>query len=362
MNSTDTHSTKILWASKKKDGDVKVVVFSGTTPIGEYNTTVIRIPAKKKYIYTTTVTGLRPDSRYRYVVYFQGETKRGYFRTLPQVGMPMHFTIFGDNRSHPDIFRGVSKAISWEKSSLAISTGDFCVNGNKLGSWRKQFFMPGDDLISFTTLWPVRGNHDGISSIYSAIFDLPGEELYYSFTASDVHFVILDLKLKKRKEQMLLWLENDLRRSKSIWTIVLYHYPTFNAGGHGSDWGREDVYPILKKGDVDMVITGHSHIYERFLPIGAPGDKPIIFITTGGAGAPIHKAIENEALVSGRGYAETHYCQFYSHADTLAMKAKTPAGMVIDDFRLIKKNGFYQQEIMGQVISVEEAQKRLESN
>ena len=57
------------------------------------------------------------------------------------------------------------------------------------------------------------------------------------------------------------------------WIIAFWHHPPYTKGSHNSDnagdsggrmvYMRENALPILEAGGVDMVLTGHSHSYER---------------------------------------------------------------------------------------------------
>ena len=72
---------------------------------------------------------------------------------------------------------------------------------------------------------------------------------------------------------MLRWLETDLAESDQPWLIVAFHHPPYTRGSHNSDSRtdsggrlfkvREQVLPLLEKAGVDLVLSGHSHMYER---------------------------------------------------------------------------------------------------
>jgi hypothetical protein len=81
---------------------------------------------------------------------------------------------------------------------------------------------------------------------------------------------------------MLTWLQADLSGTAQEWVIAYFHHPPYTKGTHDSDSAadsggrlvdmREDVLPILEAGGVDLVLGGHSHIYERSYPLlGAYG-------------------------------------------------------------------------------------------
>ena len=68
---------------------------------------------------------------------------------------------------------------------------------------------------------------------------------------------------------MYVWLEQDLADTVQDWIIAFWHHPPYTKGSHNSDseskliYMRENALPILEAGGVDLVLTGHSHSYER---------------------------------------------------------------------------------------------------
>jgi MYXO-CTERM domain-containing protein len=75
---------------------------------------------------------------------------------------------------------------------------------------------------------------------------------------------------------MLTWAAADIVATDQDWVIAFWHHPPYTHGSHNSDTEgalvdmRENALPILEAGGVDLVLGGHSHIYERsFLLDGA---------------------------------------------------------------------------------------------
>jgi hypothetical protein len=72
---------------------------------------------------------------------------------------------------------------------------------------------------------------------------------------------------------MATWLRNDIAATPRDWVIAYWHHPPYSKGSHDSDnisdsGGRmrdmrENILPILETAGVDLVLTGHSHSYER---------------------------------------------------------------------------------------------------
>jgi 3',5'-cyclic AMP phosphodiesterase CpdA len=72
---------------------------------------------------------------------------------------------------------------------------------------------------------------------------------------------------------MLRWLEKDLQANQQDWLIAYCHHPPYTKGSHDSDndrdsdarmrMMRERVLPVLENYGLDLMLTGHSHCYER---------------------------------------------------------------------------------------------------
>jgi hypothetical protein len=68
---------------------------------------------------------------------------------------------------------------------------------------------------------------------------------------------------------MLTWLRQDLAANSLPWVIAFFHHPPYSKGSHDSDLDiemiemRQNAVPILEQFGVDLVLSGHSHSYER---------------------------------------------------------------------------------------------------
>ena len=107
---------------------------------------------------------------------------------------------------------------------------------------------------------------------------------------------------------------------------------------------------------MDFVLAGHSHIYERFVPLrraGDPGAQPITFITTGGGGAPVYSIAQHPLLVKVA--SVLHYCVFTADRKTLRMQTFTPDGKVLDALTISKKDGQCDEAYLAQAQPMEAA-------
>jgi hypothetical protein len=146
-------------------------------------------------------------------------------------------------------------------------------------------------------LWrtrPAVGNHEYITpgaAGYFAYFRRRAAPPlgYYSYDIGSWHVVVLNsmsqwtacqppppdteaarLCLGDRVQQA--WLREDLAKHPTLCTIAYFHHPRFSSGLHGSQRELQQLWDILYDHQVDVVVNGHDHIYERFAPQDRDGN------------------------------------------------------------------------------------------
>jgi hypothetical protein len=122
------------------------------------------------------------------------------------------------------------------------------------------------------------GNHDydsGSGAPYFAYFGAragPPGKGYYSYDFGGWHFISLNSELYygsgipgdvTAQEE---WLRRDLRDHPALCTIAYWHRPLFSSGSYGPTSQVQRLWRILNEGGADLVLNGHEHDYERFLP------------------------------------------------------------------------------------------------
>ena len=86
----------------------------------------------------------------------------------------------------------------------------------------------------------------------------------------------------KSKGPMGEWLREDLNQTTGEGLIAFWHHPPYTKGSHDSDLEgqliemRSEIMPILEAGGVDLVMTGHSHIYERSMLMDGAYSTPTV--------------------------------------------------------------------------------------
>jgi len=249
------------------------------------------------------LSGLKSGTRYYYHVgdingYFVDDEEIYWFETAPAEPEPARIWVIGDSGDPGETVERVrDAALDWMRAhpleekgdgsliDVWLSLGDIAYTSGSNKQYQRAFFNVFGDIAANTALWPTYGNHDSRRWTYFRLFDMPedgeaggvpsGTEHYYSFDYGDIHFIMLDSQDSDRTHEgdMMRWLKEDLRKNTGLWTIVAFHHPPYTKGSHDSDSRydsrgrmqdmRENFLPVLEAAGVDIVLSGHSHMYER---------------------------------------------------------------------------------------------------
>lgn len=134
------------------------------------------------------------------------------------------------------------------------------------------------------SLHPAPGNHEYYTPNADPYYKYFGPAAgtvgkgYYSYDVGEWHVVVVNSELivntmfgdAGRREQMD-WVEKDLKAHKKLCTMAYWHHPRFSSGWHGSDRRLGPLWQLLYDNDVDLVMNGHDHEYERFRPMNPVG-------------------------------------------------------------------------------------------
>ncbi|MBL9175943.1 MAG: metallophosphoesterase [Verrucomicrobiales bacterium] len=255
--------------------------------------------------HSVTLTGLTPNTLYYYAVGDSvGTLASGtdfLFYTAPPAGtvQPLRFWVLGDAGTGSSGQLSVRNAFYQQSANrytdLILLLGDNAYNNGTDAEYQAKLFDVYGSIFRSTASFSVIGNHDTAqladpvpsTTPYFQIFNPPmagegggvpsGTPRYYSFDYGNIHFVCLDSMTSDRTttSPMLTWLRQDLEQNSADWLIALFHHPPYSKGSHDSDNPladggrmaemRANALPILEANGVDLVLSGHSHSYERSL-------------------------------------------------------------------------------------------------
>ncbi|MCS6935270.1 MAG: metallophosphoesterase [Chitinophagales bacterium] len=320
---------KILW---RTDTPSVSKVMVGTSPT--QLTQVFTDTAMVKH-HVVTVTGLQPYTKYYYGIYdgsnlIAGGDAEHWFRTFPQPGSQTPLRVwaigdFGKGNTYQQRVRDAFVQYDTVGTDFFIMLGDNAYNDGTEAEYLTKVFDSVNGyakLMRHLPFLPTPGNHDyNVISPVTApkpplqhsgpYYDFvevyrqgeaggvpSGNELYYSFDFGNVHFISLNSELGSlfnaaddwtgvspyftfTTSPMRDWLIQDLQANTKPWVIVFFHQPPYTDGSHdaGNWWEvfmkamRKNFAPIWEQYGVDLVMSGHSHVYERsYLVKGAYGD------------------------------------------------------------------------------------------
>lgn len=133
--------------------------------------------------------------------------------------------------------------------------------------------------------FPSPGNHDANNNDnllpYLNFFTLPEQEIYYKFVWGPVSFYSLNSTAVNVDDQQK-WLYEQLNLSATPYNIVFFHHSPYTTGTHGN---TEKMQWDYCGHHVDVVLTGHDHIYSR---IEKTSEKGMFYLVNGLGGKSIY--------------------------------------------------------------------------
>jgi 3',5'-cyclic AMP phosphodiesterase CpdA len=180
-----------------------------------------------------------------------------------------------------------------------VVTGDLVGTGTDEGAW-EAFFASAPELLATVPMIAAHGNHEANAINFYSLMAMPGDEESFGFDFGALHQVVVNSDPEHRDDVsagIADFLDADLAATGDArWTSVAMHRSLWSPStAHGSDqtlraaWG-----PILDAHQVDLVVSGHDHIFARTQPIRDEqvAEEGTIYLVTGGAGAPLYGLVD----------------------------------------------------------------------
>jgi len=254
--------------------------------------------------HSVQLTGLIPLTKYFYSIETSTSViqagAQNYFVTSPISGTPgkYRFWVTGDcGNASTNQTNCKNQYVSYTGTTTTngwLLLGDNAYSNGTQTEYNTKFFAYyQNDIMKNAVLWPAPGNHDynsGASTSttvpYFSIFSTPangeagglpsGNPAYYSFDYGNIHFISLDSYGTVGTKTMYdttgaqaVWLKQDLANTNKTWKIAYWHHPPYTMGSHNSDFEpdlfliRNNFIRVLERLGVDLILCGHSHLYER---------------------------------------------------------------------------------------------------
>src|SRR5437867_3997261 len=281
------------------------------------------------------------------------KVQNAYAAALPD----FNFAAVGDWACGTTAYNTVNNIVS-KNTELTLGLGDYSY-ATKADCWF-QIMSPIDGQTRIAI-----GNHEfdapGLIDQYMTHFNLTKQ--FYSFDYQNVHILTMstEIPLDTTSEQYS-FVKNDLASAASNpsinWIVVDFHRAMYlSDGGYGVSYSlRKYYHALFDQYNVDLVLNGHQHAYERTFPLkynSVDRPKPIvtdnntssyndpqeeIFATVGTGGQSIDNTFTKKAY-----FAATQFFKFgFLNVDVInggsTMKATFYAndGTIGDQFTISK--------------------------
>ena len=317
---SDATEANLAWQSKRP-GAQSVQYWPANDPDNVTEIESTRGPYNAAFFYPheATMTGLQPETQFIYRV---GNDRRGWSEKRT-------FTTGADSDTWnflamADVQIGVDtkireQAAAWNKA-VNVATGEhpesafIMLLGDQIEGWG----APVAQLEAFTApeklqqyrLAVMKGNHETYApdSHFRDTYFLPnevGSSANYFFNYNNVLFIGLDGNRSSSEDinSHAKFVNDTIANSgaEADWVVVGIHQAPFSQGKHYTDSDvvrlRNELTPKLSEAGVDLVLSGHDHIYTRthlmngfnpVIPEGAsksgdvliPEDGEVLYVTS----------------------------------------------------------------------------------
>jgi len=306
----------ISWFTEKNASQPKLI-YSNNSDLSlflEVKPNMTKLSATT-YFYSAELVNLQSNKTYFYrvssdVINFREVMN---FTTFANKTDHVRFLVYGDSRTQRNVRSVLTSKIMEnfnDSFDFSILLGDIVELGSFQDQWNN-YFSDTEILNAYKQGIYVEGNHEqgDITKMYD---NLPmrnnATNRYYSFSYGDIGFIILNSNGETVDDDVQTdWLNQTLIdfSERNVFNFALMHHPLVHDRSYS--YHRDNWRSLFEKYNISVIFAGHDHLYERSYPIvnsltlehddsefyDYMNINDSIYITTGGAGAPLHNVHSN---------------------------------------------------------------------
>ncbi|MDP9268195.1 MAG: metallophosphoesterase [Acidobacteriota bacterium] len=249
---------------------------------------------------------------------------------LPLKSDSVRFAAIGDmgtgDPPQYEVAQRMVKARETFPFDYVIMLGDNIYGGNKPADIERKFTLPYKPLMDAgVKFYASLGNHDNSNERFYKPFNMNGDS-YYTYKKGNVRFFALDSNYMDPKQ--LAWLETQLKDAgKSDWKICYFHHPLYSSARfHGPSKDlRQLLEPLFIKYGVDVVFSGHDHVYERIHP------QQGVYYFLEGASGQLRNGDLSRSAITDKGFdSDRSFMLIEVAGDDLYFQAISRTGATVD--------------------------------
>ena len=245
---------------------------------------------------------------------------------MPQIRGGTVFAIMGDSGSGDQSQQAVAQAMltyfnTARRFPFVLMLGDNLYDDD----YTNEFSVPYKELLDRgVKFYAALGNHDRDLEIHFKPFNMNDVDRY-QFDQGNARFVVLNSNHPADPLQ-LKFIDSAFADAGTKWRIAFFHHPLYSSGQHAAE-GRDVIRPALEqplvKNQVNVVFSGHEHLYERIKP-----QHGITHFVSGGGGRYLYSY--KPSAFDEVGLSEHHFMVAEIAGDRLFYEAITHTQQLID--------------------------------
>src|SRR5271166_487246 len=248
---------------------------------------------------------------------------------LPQEQKSVRFAVIGDSGTGKSAQYQVAQQMERCRDKtgfdFVLMLGDNIYGGKSQQDFERKFELPYKPLLDAgVKFYASIGNHDDPNERLYKPFNMNGAR-YYSFKKGNATFFALDSNYMDSSQ--LTWLETQLQNTNTPWKICYFHHPLYSDGRfHGPDVDlRAVLQPLFEKYGVNVVLSGHDHVYERIKPVDA-----IYYFVVGNSGELRYHNLKRSANMAAGFDTDCGFVLVEIAGDKFYFQTISRTGQVVD--------------------------------
>ena len=310
--------------------------------------------------FVAVVSGLRNGDSLDYRIVqrsrlgFSYRVASGRGTLQPAPDQPLRFVAVGDTGVGTPEQYDVAREIAAVRPQLVIHMGDLIYPSGEWSDYGRKFFEPFRTLLPNVPFYACIGNHDAITDDGRPLltaFELPRNgpegvypESAYWFDFGPARFLTFNScdDEETLRRNVAPWIEKVFSDASPPWRVVWFHHPPYTGSKHPPDERiQRAIVPALERAEVDVVLCGHNHLYERTKGMrggrAGPHGDGTCYIVTGGGGQSLYAESASPPDYIAASYDADHsFALVELSAESLRLRQISRRGRLIDDWTLGK--------------------------